>query len=268
MPEYKTEIRETFNKEYLKVFLKDKSRLQEVQIVLGNLPSVKNVNITANTETDLTVYPNRVYSAAEMQAEVEETLKVIFSSRLADPIIKEDVLDSLGDGTYRKIIELIYLFGKNMEKLSGLKAKFDEEGYREYFLPYLNSMSTSRTATGETFNKIGKTDILIQNQKGENEFIAECKLWTGEGAIHDALDQLFDRYVTWRDEKVALIIFNKSVKGFTAIIDKAVERLKTYPLFKRFNGMTADSCASFTFAHPSDSNKEVQIELILFDCYN
>lgn len=268
MPEYKTEIREIYDKKYLKVLLKDKSRFKEVQIVLNNLPSVKNVNITKNTEIDLTIYPNKMYSADEMRAEAEEALKVIFNSRPADPIIQDDILDSLGNDTYRKIIEMIYLYGKNLEKYTALKSKFDEEGYREFFLPHLNSMSRSRSATGETFNKIGKTDILIQNQKGENEFIAECKVWTGESAIHAALDQLFGRYVAWRDEKVALIIFNKTVQGFSSIIDKAVNSLKKHPLFKKFNGMTKDSCASFTFVHPDDPKKEVMLELMLFDCFN
>lgn len=111
-----------------------------------------------------------------------------------------------------------------------------------------------------------QTPILIQNQKGENVFIAECKVWGGEGEIQKAVDQLFERYVTWRDEKLALIIFNKTVSGFTAIIDKAINTLQKHPLFKKYSGKSHDSCASFIFQHPEDPAKEVQLELIMFNC--
>lgn len=266
MKHFDTEIRESYDKQYVKVFLKDKSRLPEVQVTLGNLPSVKTVNITQNKELDLTIYPNRVYSAEETEKDIITTLNVVFSGSPADPIIKEDVLIGVSDQVYTKILNMIYLFGKNLEKLSSLHSKFDEEGFREYFLPYLNMVSKSHRATGETFNKIGKTDILIQNEKGENVFIAECKVWSGSENITAAVDQLFERYVTWRDEKLALIIFNKNVKGFTAIIEKAIEILKAHPLFKEMIDRPNDSCASFVFQHPEDEDKSLRLELIMFNC--
>jgi len=266
MPEFVTEVREIFQKKYVKVALKDKSRLEEIQIVLNNLPSVKGANITKNKELDLTVYPANVYSAKETEAEVNKTLSIVFSSRPADPIIEEDILSGISENAYKKIVDLLYYFGKNLEKYTSLHSKFDEEGFREFFLPYLNSMSPSHSATGETFNKIGKTDILVQNQKGENVFIAECKVWGGEGQIHPAIDQLLQRYVTWRDEKLAFIIFNKTVKGFTEIIDKAIEAIKAHPLCKKYIGKTQDSTASFIFTHPEDAAKEVKLELMMFNC--
>jgi hypothetical protein len=266
MPDFLTEIRESFDKKYLKVLLKDKLRLGEIRIVLASLPSVKIVNITKNKELDLTVYPSKFSSVEETQKEVISTLDVIFSGKPADPIIKDDVLTGVSDQIYSKILNMVYLFGENLEKLTNLHSKFDEEGFREYFLPYLNMMSQSHTATGETFNKIGKTDILIQNQQGENVFIAECKVWSGEGDVQPAVDQLFDRYVTWRDEKLALIIFNKSVRGFSAIIAKAIDALQNHPLCKKFNGSINESSGSFIFHHPEDKDKEVQLELIMFNC--
>jgi hypothetical protein len=266
MPEYTSEIREAFDKKYVKVFLKDKSRLAEIQTVINNLTSVKNANITENKEVDLTVYPNKLYTAEDVQKELTETLAVIFASSPVDPIIKSDILKGVSEQAYRKILNLIYHFGKNLEKFAALRTKFDEEGYREYFLPYLNMMSESHTATGETFNKSGKTDILIQNQQGENVFIAECKVWGGEGDIHPAIDQLLGRYVNWRDEKLSLIIFNKTVKGFSEIIDKAISAVSSHKLCKKYAGKSKDSSASFIFQHPEDENKVIELELILFNC--
>jgi hypothetical protein len=51
-------------------------------------------------------------------------------------------------------------------------------------------------------------------------FIAECKLWKGEFTISDAVDQLLERYVTWHDEKVAIIVFNKDMKNLVYYYEK------------------------------------------------
>lgn len=63
---FDTEIRKSFDKEYLKVFLKNISIIEEVQEQLSKLQSVKNVNITDSESKNspsltLTVYPNRVF---------------------------------------------------------------------------------------------------------------------------------------------------------------------------------------------------------------
>ena len=268
MPNFATAIRETFGNKYVKVFLNDQSKLEDVAKFLNNLPSVRRANISNNAEKDITVYPRVVYSAEEVKTEIDSTLDTFWSSKPLDPVIKEDAIDNISDKSYRQIIDLILTFGKNLEKYSALYSKFDEEGFREYFLPYLNSMSTEYSATGETFNKGGKTDILIQNNKGENAFIAECKLWKGEGEVIPAIDQLLDRYVTWRDEKLALIIFNKSVKGFGDIIEKAIETLKCHKGFFKFEGKTSDTSAAFIFRNPQDPEKLIKIELIMFNCYS
>lgn len=52
-------------------------------------------------------------------------------------------------------------------------------------------------ATGETFRKIGKTDILIEFDN-KAAFIGECKIWHGEKVFQDAIQQVLN-YSTWRD---------------------------------------------------------------------
>lgn len=91
------EIREAFEKKYLKVFLKNTSIIEEVQELLSGLNSVKNVNITEsqsknNPSQTLTLYPNRVYSIEEMQKEVVDFLESYFSGSpqlMQEPKIKE-----------------------------------------------------------------------------------------------------------------------------------------------------------------------------------
>lgn len=80
---FDTEIRESFDKKYLKVFLKNISIIEEVREQLSELQAVKNVNITNsesknNPSLTLTVYPNRVFSIEEMQKEVIGFLESYF----------------------------------------------------------------------------------------------------------------------------------------------------------------------------------------------
>ncbi|AXO81825.1 hypothetical protein DZC78_06005 [Olleya aquimaris] len=262
---FTVEKRETFDKEYLKVYLRDKSKNEEVATFITSLQSVRRCNITENKEIDLTVYPAKTYSADEMSLEIEVALNSYLNKGQYDPVF-EDKISSLSDEGYDNILNQIYNYGQNLEKYKNLYDKFDEEGFRDFFLPHLNSMSKNHTATGETFNKIGKTDILIQDEKGINVFIAECKLWKGESELSKAIDQLLDRYVTWRDEKVALIVFNKDMKKFTELMTKAVEKLKEHPQFDKYIGKRKDSSYQFTFKHPDDSEKIIKLELIIFNC--
>src|SRR5262245_59047525 len=86
-------------------------------------------------------------------------------------------------------------------------ASLDEEAIHTHFLLQLNGHYEGG-ATGETFNTSGKTDILIRVEN-RNIFIAECKLRRGPKTFNEAVDQLLG-YLSWRDTKCALLIFNKT----------------------------------------------------------
>lgn len=266
MSDFQTEKRITHNKEYVKVFIKDQTKFATIRTLLSELQSIRTVNITKNNETDLTVYPSKFYSADETIQEITVSLECLFRGRPLDPIIDNEGLSNISEKAYTQILDKISNYGQNLEKYKDLYDKFDEEGFRNFFLPFLNSISTQHTATGETFNKIGKTDILIQDENGQNVFIAECKLWKGEGEIENAINQLLDRYVTWRDEKVAIIFFNKTVKKFSEIIDKAIASIKSHKNFKQFIGQRNATSYSFIFTNPDDPDKSIKLELIMFNC--
>jgi len=262
---YSFERRKTFETEYLKVFIRDKDQLKAISELITSLQSVRKANVSDNKEPDLTVYPSRTYSIEEMESEIEVALDSYFEGGEYDPIF-EDKISKLSDKGYQNINNRIYNYGRNLEKYKGLYDKFDEEGFRDFFLPHLNSISKNHTATGETFNKIGKTDILIQDAEGLNVFIGECKIWKGQNELKKAVDQLLDRYVTWRDEKAALIVFNKDMKDFTELIKRAKEAIEDHPLFSEFIESREESSLSFKFHHPDDKSRFIDIELIIFNC--
>ena len=87
------EKREAFNKPYLKVLYVNESLLKDVQKVISILPSVKKVNITNNTMTDLTVYPKPNYGIQEMEKETLNALDLYFK----DGIITKDAFSTLFD---------------------------------------------------------------------------------------------------------------------------------------------------------------------------
>lgn len=78
MPNFKLEIREAYEKKYLKVFLKDLALLPLIKGLLEKLSSVKNVNITDNTKPDLTVYPSKLSDIDETYSEVNRSLNEHF----------------------------------------------------------------------------------------------------------------------------------------------------------------------------------------------
>lgn len=92
---FDTEIRELFDKKYLKVFLKDKNKISEVRNRLVSLRSVRTANITQNSEMDLTVYPAKVYDIHETKQEVEKCLSAFFSGKSL--LIGEQVIEETAD---------------------------------------------------------------------------------------------------------------------------------------------------------------------------
>ena len=267
---FETEIREMYGKKYLKVFLKNLDHLSNLQSSLNMLPSVAKVNITHSTSQyslpqNLTIMPKLAFSIEEVQAEVEAELARFFSGGTNDPVLVDSTIPALGESAYFAILDHIVQLGMNIEKNPSFTKSLDEEGIRDYFLPHLNSISESHSATGETFNKKGCTDILIQDNKGHNIFIAECKLWKGSSYLRDAINQLLERYVSWRDEKTALLVFNKDVSGFSDVIKKAVDSVQNHPNCIKLIKQRNDTSFSFLFRHIDDPEKKVKLELVLFN---
>lgn len=165
---------------------------------------------------------------------------------------------------YDDILKVIYDLGKSMEKKPSTYQGKDEEGIRDQFLLVLETRYDSTTATGETFNKGGKTDIILKYAKdGSNLFVAECKFWHGASEFHKAISQLFDRYLTWRDSKAALILFVTN-KDFTNVIETIKNEAVKHPYFLKLVGNRGETSFSYHFHLPQDRDKTVYFEIIAF----
>jgi hypothetical protein len=163
----------------------------------------------------------RTYVAPEVRRKIIPALPIAGTS----PYKPEPTL-LLDD--YGYILNVIQNMAQVMELSPSAFAAMDEESLRSHFLVQLNGHYEGG-ATGETFNYQGKTDILIRVQ-GKNIFIAECKYWDGPKKLTETLDQLLS-YSSWRDTKVAVIIFNRR-KNFSAVLNAITPTVESHPNYK------------------------------------
>jgi len=167
---------------------------------------------------------------------------------------------------YENILEICQSMSLVMERNPATFREFDEESIRDVFLLVLNAFFKGE-ATGETFNKKGKTDILIRH-KDANLFIAECKVWAGPKKLQDTINQLLG-YTTWRDTKTAIFLFNKSV-NITTILNKLDEEVKKNENCKRKYQLRNDllrqnGIYSYIFSLPEDKDINLFLTILVFD---
>jgi hypothetical protein len=168
---------------------------------------------------------------------------------------------ALLEADYQHILKAIEGMTVTMERNPPTFAKLDEEALRDMCLVPLNSHFEG-AATGETFNAEGKTDILIRVED-RNIFIGECKIWRGPKYLAEAIDQLLS-YLTWRDTKTAIIIFNRN-KGLSAVLKSVQETLAAHPHLK--SGPTAEGESRFrcVYVNPGDPAREIVVTTLVFD---
>ena len=162
---------------------------------------------------------------------------------------------------YNFILKTLSSMALVMERSPRVFLKIDEETIRTHFLISLNSHYEGG-ASGETFNGEGKTDILIRVDN-KNVFVAECKFWKGEKSFDDAISQLLG-YLTWRDSKCALLIFNKN-KDSSSVKTKMDEVMIGRSECKKASTSTIESIPKYVFVKDSDPGREIIMSTLLFD---
>lgn len=144
---------------------------------------------------------------------LEEVARCVISLKSSELYRKEQGVLSIQP--YIQILNAINRIGKTFERLPATYQDKDEESLRDHILLAL-SINHEFTTLGEVFNKNGKTDIFCSRSDGQVELIAECKFWRGERAFREAIDQLLS-YTTWRNDKLAIIMFVPNVNMDNAI---------------------------------------------------
>lgn len=171
---------------------------------------------------------------------------------------------AISDDLYEEILANIRHTGATFERTPQSCLPHGEEGLRDFLMASLNGQFEG-AASAEAFRKYGKTDLCIE-EDSRAAFIGECKLWKGEKALLEALDQLLG-YVTWRDVKTALIVFNKDAAGFSKVQQAIGETLPKHRLHVRNKAVPhlGEWRADFTSAE--DAGREVRVHVFAFNLY-
>ena len=160
------------------------------------------------------------------------------------------------DRTFVDILDIIDSMRISVEQAENTVRDLDEESLRTIFLGAINSHYGN--ATAESFNRGGKTDILLRHQ-GVNLFVAECKFWTGKKGFQNAVDQLLGN-LTADDRHAALIIFSTREKFVTVQngVKEAVEGHESFhSAVTRFQDHNV-----YQFQKPSGTEAKVAVKIV------
>jgi hypothetical protein len=185
--------------------------------------------------------------------------KIILKPVVYDKEFKAE--PTLDDSTYKEILKLINDVGKNFERMPSLYKGKREEDLRDHILMTLDPNFQMGSASGETFNKSGKTDIQLRYDSSV-VFVAECKYWGGEKQLLATISQLLG-YLTWRDTKTSCIVFVQQ-KSFWSILDKIQGAVEGHENYLGFVEKSDENWFNFRFHLNGDKNREVKLAVQLF----
>lgn len=167
----------------------------------------------------------------------------------------------ISEKAYEDILDVIKNAAIAIERSPSVFNKLKEEEIRDIILVFLNAVFEGK-AMGEVFNCSGKTDILIRHEN-MNLFIGECKFWRGKETFLETIHQIL-RYATWRDTKLAIIIFNRN-KDLSKILDEIPYIIREHPNFKLDLGKKGETDFRFKFTLNQDKGKEVLLTVLVFN---
>jgi hypothetical protein len=168
------------------------------------------------------------------------------------------------ESDYEHILSVIRQEGRTFEATPATYAVHGEEHLRNIMLAHLNGHYRG-DATGETFRLSGKTDIRIEADN-RAAFVAECKIWSGPRDLTDAVKQLLG-YLTWRDCKVAIILFNKDVAGFSGILESIPTVFEQLPQYRKTLKAGNDGEWEFRMTSLEDEGRLVRVHVFAFNLY-
>ena len=170
----------------------------------------------------------------------------------------------ISDEDYAHVLSVIRHEGRTFETTPKTYAVHDEEELQDILLAHLNGHYQG-DASAETFRRGGKTDIRIEDNN-RAAFVAECKIWKGPKELSQAIDQLLG-YLTWRDCKGALIVFNKHNAKFSAIVEGIPSIFESH---EKFRGVLLPGSRGewqFRMSSREDEGRDVRVHVFVFNLY-
>ncbi|MYD79498.1 MAG: hypothetical protein F4X44_02665 [Gammaproteobacteria bacterium] len=239
---------ETFNNQILSIATERIDRRRQKLLADQNLVASLGFPLKERQDSPKT------FAAPNVRKRIEPTMpRASADSYKPEPVLSTDL--------YEHILSVLTNMALVFERSPSAFTSMNEEALRWHFLVQLNGHYEGQ-ATGETFNYQGKTDILIRAQ-GKNIFIAECKIWRGAEKFAETIEQLLG-YLSWRDTKAAIILFNRN-KDFSHVIETIPVTVKSHPHFKRAISSDDEGRYQFVLSHRNDKNREMILTVMAFD---
>lgn len=163
---------------------------------------------------------------------------------------------------YDLIIQIINRCMIQYERTPETFNDLGEEDIRNVILGAINA-NFNFSGSAESFSNKGHTDILVEADN-KAAFIAECKLWKGKSYVSAGIDQLLN-YATYKDGKLALLVFNKDNKDFNNVIDEMTNLIEGHKL-KISKILHKDNMWQYKFYSKSNENS-VTITFIVANYY-
>lgn len=180
---------------------------------------------------------------------------------------KDGVKPELGisSETFEHILQFIRHQGRTFETTPKTYAIHDEEDLRNIIMAQLNGHFKG-DAGAEVFRKQGKTDLRIEAES-RAAFVSECKVWAGPASLTGAMDQLLD-YLTWRDSKAALVMFNMRNKDLSRILKTVPNTLMNHTLFVQDIGCDEFGEWRIRMRSREDEGRRVIVHVFVFNLYH
>lgn len=177
---------------------------------------------------------------------------------------KEVTEYGIKDADYEHILAVIRHEGATFESTPKTYKSMGETDLRNILLAHLNGHYKGG-ATGETFRGEGKTDIRIEFEN-RAAFVAECKIWRGPKELIDAVEQMLG-YLTWRDYRCALVVFNKENAGFTEIQGKISSVIEGHKNFHKEISNQPSGEWRFVLTSKDDEAMRITMQVFIFNLY-
>lgn len=222
------------------------------QRLLKNRNLAASLNIPLKKREDMPA----TYTIPTLQNRKSLVVKPTVSETGYEP---EPTLDQV---TYQEILQIIHNMGKVFETLPSTYIHKSEEDLRDHLLLFLALwFKEEGSMTGETFSKVGKTDIMY-HYKNSNAFVAECKFWKGQAQYLETISQLLS-YLTWRDSKAAVIMFVRN-KEMSSVLETVKQTTTGHPNYLGFVNEQNISWFNYRFHINNDPNREVKLAVMLY----
>lgn len=167
---------------------------------------------------------------------------------------------------YEEINRKIKLVGNEFVRHLNDLNSLSETGCRSVFLSGLSTHS-ELFATGESENRIGRTDMLVIDKRINYRYIYEFKIYKETSDINNGLQQIIFQYPTQEDNHNGLVILSRKKADLAKTLQLIYERVNKSGITITQTGTLADDSRTIQiqYENPRNSVQVSMLTIFVFD---